>query len=95
MMDALSDLAAYQTAKGLTDPQLKTVADVNNDGSIDNLDTQSLLNLLASASGSGSGGLTAVPEPSTIALFALGAGLLFARRKPRSLSVLARHTQSQ
>lgn len=80
MMDALTDLATYQTMKVLTDPQLKTVADVNTDGSFDNLDAQALLVLLANNSGGG-GGLTAVPEPSAIVLFVLGAAALFTRRR--------------
>jgi len=79
MMAALTDLATYQTMKGLTDPQLKTVADVNNDGSIDNLDAKALLVLLAN--NSGGGGINAVPEPSALVLFALGAPVLFARRR--------------
>jgi endonuclease I len=79
MMDALTDLHAYQTMKGLTDPQLNTVADVNTDGSIDNLDAQALLVQLANAPGGG-GGLTAVPEPSGIVLFTLAAAAVFARR---------------
>jgi hypothetical protein len=80
MMDALTDLHTYQTMKGLTDPQLNTVADVNNDGSIDNLDAQALLVQLANASGGG-GGLTAVPEPSAAVLFTLGAAVLFVRHR--------------
>jgi endonuclease I len=80
MMDALTDLQAYQTLKGLTDPQLNTVANVNVDGSIDNLDAQALLVQLASASGGG-GGLAPVPEPSAVVLFMLGAAAVLARRR--------------
>jgi endonuclease I len=79
MLDALTDLETYQTLKGLTQPQLNVVADVNVDGNIDNLDAQALLVSLANASG-GSGGISAVPEPSAIALFALGAAILLVRR---------------
>ena len=80
MLDALSDLDKYQTMKGLTGTQLNTVANVNVDGSIDNLDAQALLVLLANSPGGGSGGLTAVPEPAAAVLFALGAAVLIARR---------------
>jgi len=59
---------------------LNTVANVNGDASIDNLDAQALLVLLANAS-TGNGGLTAVPEPSAVVLFGLGAAVLFARRR--------------
>ena len=75
---AFSNLEDYQTANDLTDPTLfKLVADVNGDGTVNNADLQSLENYLKTGHGSES-----VPEPSTITMLVIGAGVIsFARRR--------------
>jgi hypothetical protein len=85
-MRALADLDNYQATNNLSDPDLKTIADLNLDGTIDNLDVQALIVGLANGSlaGGGSFSTTAVPEPPAIAsaasaLLALGA-ISYARR---------------
>ncbi|HZZ26444.1 MAG TPA: dockerin type I repeat-containing protein [Pirellulales bacterium] len=45
---ALIDLKAYQTANQLSDSQLLTVGDINQDGHVNNLDLQSLIDLIKS-----------------------------------------------
>jgi hypothetical protein len=55
LLRALTNLSGYQTTKGLTDVDLRFVADLNSDGVINNRDIQALLGLLASGPGSGSG----------------------------------------
>lgn len=73
MMQALVDLGNYQAANQLSDPNLKTIADLNLDGAIDNLDLQALITRLANGTPGGGGNLsgTAVPEPPAIACAAL------------------------
>jgi hypothetical protein len=78
MMTALSDLSAYQSTHGpggggaLSDQQLLEIADLHPDNLVNNLDLQGLIVLLANGGGSGGGSLTAVPEPSSVALFVVG-----------------------
>jgi hypothetical protein len=74
MMTALADLSTYQAIHGpgggpLTQQQLLLIADLDSDGAVTNADLQRLINLLAN--GGGSGSVTAVPEPSGLALAAL------------------------
>ena len=77
LMNALSDLSEYQSAKGLTDPSLfRDVADVNGDGQVNNADIQSLISLIANNAVSGGGQLTAVPEPTTLTLSVIGLSVL-------------------
>ena len=56
MMTALVDLNGYQTQRGLSNADLLTIADVNNDGAIDNRDMQAIISLLANASMVAAGG---------------------------------------
>ena len=58
---------------------LPTVADVNGNGAVTNADLQALINLLKSGGGSeaGQSATSQAPEPSTIALLALGGIGLF------------------
>ena len=44
MEQALTNLNGYNSALGLTDASLLAIADVNNDGNINNADLQALLN---------------------------------------------------
>ena len=79
MLSALTDLNAYTSARSLSPAQLVVIGDFDNSGSVTNRDIQGLLNLLAN---SGSGPLTAVPEPSTLvlALLGLSIGVVLIRR---------------
>ena len=73
---ALTNTSGYQNTHGLTDPTLfGLVADVNGDGSFNNVDLQFLLNALKS------GGVSAdpIPEPSTLVLAILAFGTLWWR----------------
>jgi hypothetical protein len=67
MMQALTNLSAYQTSRNITDDDLKTIVDINNDGSFTNADIQSLLNQIKNGGSSS----TSVPEPGSLVL-ALG-----------------------
>lgn len=83
-MAALSNIAGFQTAKGLTDPLVfNAVADVNGDGVFNNADLQMLISKLRA----GGGGTDVVPEPSAAVLlvFGLPVVLLAAHRRRRSL----------
>ena len=69
MLSALTDLNAYRSARSLSSGQLVVIGDFDDSDSVTNRDIQGLLNLLAN---SGSGSMTAVPEPTTIVLALLG-----------------------
>ncbi len=76
MLKALTNLTAYQATNGLgggalTDQQFLQLADFNADNKITNADIQGLINYLSN--GLGSGSLTAVPEPTSCCLAAIGA----------------------
>jgi T5SS/PEP-CTERM-associated repeat protein len=71
LMTALSDLSKYQSTNSLTTAQLSLVADLTDDNVVTNVDLQGLIILLANGGGSGGGSLTAVPEPSSLALIML------------------------
>ncbi len=77
MENALVDLHSYQTTNSLSDSQMLTLGDLNGDGVVNNADLQALLNLLKSGGGSNN----PVPEPSALALLALGSVVLVARRR--------------
>jgi hypothetical protein len=81
MLDALTDLDAYQMAHDVLGGDLLAIGDLDRDGTVTNLDLQSLLNLIAN--GSVGGGLVSpVPEPSSFALLFAGAvGLLVCWRR--------------
>jgi hypothetical protein len=74
MMTALSDLPKYQASHGnMTMTDLVALGDFVDDHTVvDNLDLQGLINFVANAVPPGGGMLSAVPEPSTWLLFALG-----------------------
>ena len=75
MLSALADLKTYQAANQLTNDELLALADLNGDGHTTNADIQGLLALL-SGTGSGSGSTTALPEPTSILLLAIGGLML-------------------
>ena len=70
---ALRDLSSYQNGRGLTDLQLRQVADLNNDARVNNLDLQALLNFEAQLAATGTASIAAVPEPPAFVLIAFGA----------------------
>ena len=80
LMSALADLSDYQNGTtsirsggAWTASQLIYTADVNRDDVVDNRDVQALVNYIANGLTGGGGSLTAVPEPTSIVLGALGA----------------------
>jgi hypothetical protein len=58
---------------------LASIGDLDSSGAVDNTDMQGLINLVAN--GGGGGALTAVPEPATWSLLALGAAALTTCRR--------------
>jgi fibronectin-binding autotransporter adhesin len=75
MMNAFSNLSAYQSAMQVLYPTFDNAAmadllDTSGDGNITNIDIQGLINELASAGG---GTLATVPEPSSFLLGVFGA----------------------
>ncbi len=75
MLSALSDLNAYKTTKGLTDPNLLVIGNLNGSGALTNADLSALIGLLRS----GGGSLATVSEPASIWLLAFALpGLAFA-----------------
>jgi hypothetical protein len=69
---ALCDLSGYQNGRGLTDSQLRQVADINGDTKVNNLDLQALLNFEAQLAATGTASIAAVPEPPAVELIAFG-----------------------
>jgi hypothetical protein len=67
MLTALTDLNVYQASHGFSDAELLAIGDLNASGTVTNADIQALLTHLTA----GVGGLTAVPEPASIAQLAL------------------------
>jgi hypothetical protein len=76
---ALVNLNGYASANSLTNNDLLQIGDMNSDRKLNNSDLQSLLNMLKS----GGGSLGAVPEPSSIVLFALSTLLIYACCPPK------------
>ena len=83
MMTALTDLSGYSATNHLSLPDdLVQLGDFDSDMKVTNLDLQGLLNLLANNSGGGS--MSAVPEPTSVALICIGGLLVFGLRKRES-----------
>ncbi|HTQ37666.1 MAG TPA: dockerin type I repeat-containing protein, partial [Pirellulales bacterium] len=72
MEQALANLPAYESARGLTNTQLLAIGDINNDGKVNNADLQALIASLKSGGGSSD----PVPEPSTFILALVACGML-------------------
>ncbi|HEY2759610.1 MAG TPA: PEP-CTERM sorting domain-containing protein [Pirellulales bacterium] len=84
-MAALSDLNTYESTNNLSAPDLITMGDFNQDGVFDSLDIQAMISALAN--GGGSSSLTAVPEPTSAVLLALGGTVLcYCSRRQRNAS---------
>jgi fibronectin-binding autotransporter adhesin len=81
MLRALTDLSAYQANYILTAQDVKNIADVNFDGVVNNFDIQAQLDMIANL---GLGSVSAVPEPTSLGLLALGGILLFRVRRNRA-----------
>ena len=83
MMTALTDLSGYSATNHLSLPDdLVQLGDFDSDMKVTNLDLQGLLNLLANNSGGGS--MSAVPEPTSVALICIGGLFVFGLRKRES-----------
>jgi hypothetical protein len=86
MLDAMTNLASYKSAHGLSDTDLLALGDINGDNVVDSADIPAFLNQLAG--NSGAGGAMAVPELASGWLCSLGSLALAcaAWRSPRSKS---------
>ena len=73
----LTNLSGYESGHSFDNADVVDLADINGDGTVNNADLQYFLNYLIA----GHGSTESVPEPSTLALLALGSLGLFARRK--------------
>jgi hypothetical protein len=73
---ALADVSKYQSDSMLTNSQLLAIADLTSDDLVTNADIQGLINYLANNASAlpapGGGELTAVPEPASLVLLAIG-----------------------
>lgn len=85
LMAALSDLPKYQNGQStirsnnsliFDNADMLDLADLNHDSRVNNLDIQASITLLANGGASGTGGLTAVPEPGACVLMVIGGVLL-------------------
>jgi hypothetical protein len=70
MMEALTDLHAYQQSHNISDAEFLAIGDVDHNQTVNNADLQALLGKIQLGSGSVA---TTVPEPSSLPLVAVGA----------------------
>ena len=81
LMAALSDIPAYQTSHPSLDGlDIADILDVNHDGQDTNADVQALINFVANTGGGGT--VSAVPEPASFVLLAVG-GMILVQSKFR------------
>jgi autotransporter-associated beta strand protein len=85
-MAALTNISAFQSNYGpshlvLNNDELYAVLDQNHEGMINNLDVQAAITALANTGGVGT--LTAVPEPTSFVLLAVGGVLVYAGARTR------------
>jgi hypothetical protein len=89
MSAALADPQSYMAAHSLTPDDIASIGDLDGDGSLTNADLQVMLNLLIHGDDS-SAAPTAVPEPATCGLLAIGGLILLLQtnrlfhRRPRA-----------
>jgi hypothetical protein len=83
MIASLNDLSGYESLHGLTDAYTVQMGDFNGDGKLTSADVQGLINYIANG-GTGSGGLSVVPEPSAAILFVIGAWPIWRLAKRRA-----------
>ncbi len=77
MFTALADVYAYQATKGLSDPQLLEIGDLNGDGAFNNKDIQPLLDLIASTESESGVGAKALQSTVDNNGRAIGTSFLF------------------
>ncbi len=81
MLAALTDVPAYMSALAVNNTQLNQIADINTDGFFNNRDIQPMLDKIINNGGFGS--VATVPEPSSVALLAIGGVALAIHRRRR------------
>ena len=69
MLNALVDLNRYQSLHGMSGGYLLSIGDLNGDQVVSNADIEPLLTMLAGGAGAS---LSAVPEPASLTLLAVG-----------------------
>jgi hypothetical protein len=87
---ALSDVNGFKSEYDLIGGEFLQIADVNGDAKFTNTDLQGLINLIANTN-NGAGSISSVPEPTSIALWSIGAFVitLVGRRATRYRSWVA------
>jgi hypothetical protein len=93
MLNALKNLAAYQSTNNMAIDELDAICDVDNNGVIDARDISALMNRLT-AGASYSPGLGGVSEPSSVIQVLVGGLALISRLKRRKGSARFGTTQT-